>query len=106
MIQLIICIKYRTTSFNKEKKQKINIALFNRYELGVIKNFSLRNSLTSMQRSWVKILFEDDFYDWKVIPLLLIGKHLRQNFKFHNNVGIDNDVLSKFPSFYQDIFIK
>ena len=51
-------------------------------------------------------LFEDDFHYWKVIPLFLIGKHLGKNFKFHNNIDISNDILSKFPSFYQEIFIK
>ena len=49
---------------------------------------------------------EDDFHDWKIIPLFLIGKHLGKNFKFHNNIDISNDILSKFPSFYQDILIK
>ena len=39
-----------------------------------------------MQYSWVKRLFEDDFHDWKVIPLFLIGKHSGKNFKFHNNI--------------------
>ena len=53
-----------------------------------------------------KILFEDDFHDWKVIPLFLVGKHLGKNFKFHNDIDISNDILSKFPVFYQDIFIK
>ena len=28
------------------------------------------------------------------------------NFKFHNNIDLSNDILSKFPFFYQDIFIK
>ena len=51
-------------------------------------------------------MFEDDFHDWKVIPLFLIGKHLGKNFKFHNNIDLSKDILSKFPSFYQDIFIK
>ena len=59
-----------------------------------------------MQCSWVKRLFKDDFHDWKVIPLFLIGKHLGNDFKFHNNIYINIDILSKFPSFYQDIFIK
>ena len=59
-----------------------------------------------MQWSWVKRLFEDNFHDWKVIPLFLIGKHLGKNFKFHNNIDINNDIISKFPSFYRDIFIK
>ena len=59
-----------------------------------------------MQCSWVKRLSEDDFHVWKIIPLLLIGKHLGKNFKFHNNLNISNDIVSKFRSFYQDIFIK
>ena len=41
-----------------------------------------------------------------ITSLFLIGKHLGKNFKFHNNVDINNDILSKFPSFYQNIFIK
>ena len=71
-----------------------------------IKNVDLRNKITRLQCSWVKRLFEDDFHDWKVIPLFLIGRHLGKNFKFHNNIDMSNGILSKFPPFYQDIFIK
>ena len=56
--------------------------------------------------SYNKRLSEDNCHDWKEIPLFLIGKHLGNNFKFHNNIDISNDILSKFPSFYQDIFMK
>ena len=63
--------------------------------MGVIKNVDLRNKAISMQCSWVKRLFEDDFHDWKILPLFLIDKHLGKNFKFHNNLDISNDVLSK-----------
>ena len=51
--------------------------------MGRIKNVDLRNKITSMQCSWVKRFFEDDFHNWKVIPLFLIGKHLGKDFKFH-----------------------
>ena len=71
-----------------------------------LKNVDLRNKITSRQYSWIKRLFEDDFHDWKIIPLFLIGKYLGENFKFHNNIDMNNDTLSKFQSFYQDIFIK
>ena len=63
--------------------------------MGVIKNVDLRNKAISMQCSWVKRLFEDDFHDWKILPLFLIDKHLGKNFKFHNDLDISNDVLSK-----------
>ena len=36
----------------------------------------------------------------------LIGKHLGKNLKFHNNIDLSNDILSKFLSFYQNIYIK
>ena len=51
------------------------------------------------KRSWVKRLFEDNFHDWKVIQLFLIGKHLGKNFKFRNNIDLNNNLLSKFPIF-------
>ena len=88
------------------KMQKLHSTLCNGYEMGGIKKVDLRNKITSMQCSWVKRLFEDGFHDWKAIPLFLIDKHLGKNFKFHNDLDINNDILSKFPSFYQDIFIK
>ena len=50
-------------------------------------------------------MFEDDFHDRKIISLFLIGKHLGKKFKFHNNIDLSNDILSKLPSFYQDILI-
>ena len=89
------------------KKVKIkHSTLCNGYENGDLKNVALRNKIIRIQCSWAKRLFEDDFHDWKVIPLFLIGKHLGKNFKFHNNIDLSKDILSKFPSFYQNIFIK
>ena len=89
------------------KKAKIkHSSLCNGYEKAGLKNVDLKNKITSIQCSQVKRLFGDDFHDCKVIPLFLIDKHLGKNFKFHNNIDISNDILSKFPSFYQDIFIK
>ena len=89
------------------KKTKIKRStLSNGYDKAGIKNVNLRDKITSMQCSWVKTLFEDDFHNLKVIPLLLISKHLGKSFRFHNNIDISNEILSKFPSFYQDVFIK
>ena len=60
----------------------------NGYEKEGTKNVDLRNKITSMQCSWLNRLFENDFHDWKVIPLFLIGKHLVKNLKSHNNIDI------------------
>ena len=74
--------------------------------MGGTKKFYLRSKIASMQRTWVKRLFEDDFHDWEIIPLFLMGKQLGKNFKFHNSIDISNNILSKFLSFDQEIFIK
>ena len=89
-----------------KKAKTTHSNLCNGYENGGFKNVDLRNKITSIQCSWVKRLFEDDFHDWKVMPLFLIGKHLGKNVKFHNNIDLSNDILSISPSFYQDIFYK
>ena len=57
----------------KKAKTKYS-TLCNGYKNGGLKNVGLRNKITSIQCSWVKRLFKDDFHDWKVIPLFLIGK--------------------------------
>ena len=80
----------------REKGKIKDSTLCNGYEKEGIKNVGSRIKITSMQCSWVKRLLEDNFHDWKVIPLVLIGKHLGKNFKFHNNIAI----YSKYPSFY------
>ena len=93
---MIFCTKYRKNFIWQGKKAKIkHSTLCNGYKKGGIKNVDFRNKIASMQCSWVKRLFEDDFHDWKIVPLFLIDKHLGKNFKFHNNLDIRNDVLSK-----------
>ena len=51
----------------------------NSYEKGGLKYVDLRKKITSIQSSWIKRLFEDDFHDWNEV--FLIGKHLDKNFK-------------------------
>ena len=84
----------------KKAKIKHSTLCNGSYEKGVLKNVDLRNKITIIQCSWLKRLFEDDFHDWKIIPLLLVGKYLGKNFKLHNNIEIRNDTLSKLPSFH------
>ena len=65
-----------------EKAKIEHCTLFNDYEKGGLKNVDLRNKITTMQCSWIKRLFEDDFHGWKIIPLFLIDKHLGKNSSF------------------------
>ena len=98
---MVLCTKY----IGKKAKIK-HSTLCNGYRNGSLKNVSLQSKLTSIQCSWVKTLFEDDFHGWKIITPFLICNHLGKNSKFHNNINFSNDILSKFLSFYQDIFMK
>ena len=91
----------------QEKKAKAkHSVLCNGYKIGGTKKFDLRSKIASMQRAWVKRLFEGDFHDWKIIPIFLVGKQLGKNFKFHNSIDISNGILSKLLPFDQEIFIK
>ena len=60
--------------------------------------------IISLQCSWVKKLYEENFHEWKVIPLHLIYIILDQNFKFHSNLSYDTKLLTSFPVFYENIF--
>ena len=49
-----------------------------------------------MQCSLVKRLLQDDFHDWKVIPLFSIDKYLGKSFKVHNNIDIKTTFFQNF----------
>ena len=61
----------------KGKNQKIkNSTLCNDYEYGGLKNVDIFSKVVSLQCSWTKRLFDNDFRQWKLIPLDLIRQYL------------------------------
>ena len=74
------------------------------------KNFDMQldifSKVVSLQCSWIKKLFDNNFHQWKIVPLYLILQYLGKSFKFHSNLEISNSILSNFPKFYKEIFIK
>ena len=60
----------------------------------------------SLQFSWIKSLFDNNFYQLKVIPLYLIRWYFEANFKFHSNLEINPSVLRNFAKFYQELFFR
>ena len=54
--------------------------LCNKYERGGLKNVDFFSKITSLQCSWVKVLYGNSFHAWKVIPLFLYQKSLREKF--------------------------
>ena len=70
-----------------EKKQKTN---------GGLKDLDIFYKIISLQCSWIRRLFDDNFHHWKVIPLISIKKKFGENFKFHSNVDITKCSLNNF----------
>ena len=77
-----------------------NSTLCKDYKYGGLKN------VERLQCSWIKRLFNNNFHQWKLIPLYLIHQYLRKNFKFHSNLEGSHSILCKFPKFYKEIFIR
>ena len=86
-------------------QENFNIVLFATAMKKGYKNVDLRNMIRSMHSSWVKDCFKT-FMIAKEYHHFNLGKNVGKNFKFHNNIDINNNMLSKFPCCYQDIFIK
>ena len=91
----------------KGKNPKIkNSTLCNDYEYGGLINVDVFSKVVSLQCSWIKRLFDNNFHQWKIIPLYLFRQYLGKNFKFHSNVQVSHSILRKFPKFYKETFIR
>ena len=88
----------------KNPKIKI-ITSCNDIESGRLKNF-IFSKVVSLQCSWIKRLFDNNFHQWKLIPFYLIRQYLAKNFKFYSNLEVSHSILCKFSKFYKEIFIR
>ena len=67
----------------KGKNSKIkNSTLCNDYEYGGLKNVDIFSKVVSLQCSWIKRLFDNNFHQWKLIPLYLIRQYLGKKLNF------------------------
>ena len=76
----------------------------NTFKTGDLKNVDINLKVITLQCSWVKKLYDENFHEWKVIPLHLIRIIFGQNFKFHSNLSYDTKLLTSFPVFHKNIF--
>ena len=91
----------------KGKNPKIkNSTLYNDCEYGGLKNVDIFSKVVSLQYSWTKRLFDNNFHQWKLIPLYLFRQYLGKKFKFHSNLEVRHSILCRFPKFYKEIFIR
>ena len=55
-----------------------------------LKNVDVFFKITSLQCSWLKQLFDNQFHQGKVIPLFFINKNFVEQFKFHSNLDFSD----------------
>ena len=89
-----------------EREKSNNQKICHDYEYGGLKNVDIFSKVVSLQCSWIKRLFDNNFHQWKLIPLYLIRQYLGKNLKFHSNLEVSHSILCKFPNFYKEIFIR
>ena len=75
------------------------------YQNGGLKKVDVFFKIISLQRSWLRQLFDNSFHQWKVIPLLFIIKNFGEHFKSHSNLGFSDDADKYFLSFYKSMFL-
>ena len=75
-------------------------------DYGGLKKFDIFSKVVSLQCSCMKMLFDNNFHQWKLIPLYLICQYLGKSFKPHSNLEVSHSILCKFPKFYKEIFIR
>ena len=73
------------------------------YADGGLKSVDIFSKIVSLQCPWVRRLLDNNFHQWKVIPLYLKQKYLCKNFKFHSNLDFRKTLLRKFPKYYQEM---
>ena len=74
------------------------------YKDGGLKNVDIPCKIVSLQCSWIR-LYDDYFYEWKLIPLHLITMSFGSRLKLHSNLFLKRTSLKKLLPFYKDIFI-
>ena len=50
-----------------------------------------------------KKLLDENFHDWKLLPLHIIYKSLGKKFVFHSNLKVNKKLTKSFPKYYREI---
>ena len=79
--------------------------LCNSFATGGLTNVDINTKIAGIQCPWVKRLYEDNFHEWKLIPLHLANAAITPAFKFHlalPSLALGFQ-LDEFLKFYQNI---
>ena len=80
--------------------------LTSNFENGGLKHVDISSKIISLQCSWLRKLFDENFHEWKIIPSHLINKYFGKSPKFHSCLSFDRKLLTKFPKFYENILFQ
>ena len=68
-----------------------NSTINNNYEDGTLKNVNIA----------AKRLFDENFHDWKMLPLHIIHNSLGKKFVFYSNIRVNKKVTKSFPKYFE-----
>ena len=80
-----------------------NSTINNNYKNGELKNANIAAKISSLQSSWIKKLFDENFHDRKIIPLHIIHKSSGKKFMSHSNLKVNKKLTKSFPKYYREI---
>ena len=90
-----------------KKRPKIkHSTLIADYKDGGFKDIDIETKISSLKVKWVSRLLDDNFYPWKIIPILLFSRVGGNKTIFHFNLQVSEACLDKiknFPLFYQQL---
>ena len=93
------CNKYKKIFYGTHLLQNY----LQNFQYGGLKNVDVKSKIISLQCSWIKKLYDENFHKWKIIPLTLIKNTFGECFIFHSNLDF-NVSLNLFPEFCINIF--
>ena len=68
-----------------------------------MKDVDVFTKAISLQCSWIRILYDENFHEWKIIPSYLIKTIFFKNFKFHPCLDPSKRSLKNTPNFYKEM---
>ena len=68
-----------------------------------MKDVDVFTKVISLQCSWIKRLYDENFHEWKIIPSCFIKTIFCENFKFHPCLDPSIRSLKNVPNFYKEM---
>ena len=81
--------------YGKTKNSISNMILYITIRKMMVRKILIGHKVVSLKCSWLRRLYNENFHEWKLIPLHYVKTYLGKDFKFYSNVKIPNKILDK-----------